>query len=134
MLNGHPDCSVTAVGVTGDVGPGDAKMLQDRRDIILLHPDDCARLGLNENDRVTVRSAIGEMRRILVRPYEQIKAGAALMYYPEANVLLPRTVDPKSKTPAFKNVAIEVRPEAPSPAPAMAAPNLIELTTGSAGA
>lgn len=107
---------------------------QDRRDIILMHPDDCARLGLNENDRVTVRSAIGEMRRILVRPYEQIKAGAALMYYPEANVLVPRTVDPKSKTPAFKNVAIEVLPEAPSPAPAKAAATLVELATGSPGA
>jgi hypothetical protein len=27
------------------------------------------------------------------------------MYYPEANVLVPRRLDPRSKTPAFKSVA-----------------------------
>jgi hypothetical protein len=32
------------------------------------------------------------------------------MYYPEANVLVPRDVDPQSKTPAFKSVLIEVMP------------------------
>jgi hypothetical protein len=30
------------------------------------------------------------------------------MYYPEANVLLPRTVDPASRTPAFKGSLVEV--------------------------
>jgi hypothetical protein len=30
------------------------------------------------------------------------------MYYPEANVLVPRAVDPESGTPAFKNVAVEL--------------------------
>ena len=30
------------------------------------------------------------------------------MYYPEANVLVPRDVDPRSKTPAFKSVLVEV--------------------------
>lgn len=30
------------------------------------------------------------------------------MYYPEANVLVPRDVDPRSKTPAFKAVLVEV--------------------------
>jgi len=28
------------------------------------------------------------------------------MYYPEANVLVPTDVDPESKTPAFKAVAV----------------------------
>jgi anaerobic selenocysteine-containing dehydrogenase len=28
------------------------------------------------------------------------------MYYPEANVLVPRKLDPRSKTPAFKNVEV----------------------------
>jgi hypothetical protein len=28
------------------------------------------------------------------------------MYYPEANVLVPREVDPASRTPAFKNVTV----------------------------
>ena len=33
------------------------------------------------------------------------------MYYPEANVLVPRDVDPHSKTPAFKSVLVEIVPE-----------------------
>ena len=32
------------------------------------------------------------------------------MYYPEANALVPRTVDPLSKTPAFKCVIVNVEP------------------------
>lgn len=81
---------------------------QDRRDVILLHPDDVARLNLHENQRVTIRSEAGEMQNILVRPYADIRAGNALMYYPEANVLVPRHVDPLSRTPAFKSVEITV--------------------------
>jgi anaerobic selenocysteine-containing dehydrogenase len=81
---------------------------QERRDVILLHPDDVVRLGLKENQRVTIRSEAGEMKNILVRPYADIRAGNALMYYPEANVLVPRHVDPLSRTPAFKSVEITV--------------------------
>ena len=32
------------------------------------------------------------------------------MYYPEANVLVPRDVDPQSKTPAFKSVLVTLEP------------------------
>ena len=81
---------------------------QDRRDVILLHPDDLERLGLKADQRVTVRSETGQMPNILVRSYPEIRAGNALMYYPEANVLVPRQADPKSKTPAFKNVLVTV--------------------------
>ena len=38
--------------------------------------------------------------RRLVRPFD-IRPGNAAMYYPEANVLVPRTVDPYSKTLAL---------------------------------
>ncbi len=78
---------------------------QDRRDIVLVHPDDLKRLGLVTDKPVTVRSEVGEIR-VLARSYEKIRPGNVLMYYPEANVLVPRTVDPASKTPAFKNVAV----------------------------
>ncbi|MFO0897093.1 MAG: FdhF/YdeP family oxidoreductase [Pirellulales bacterium] len=91
---------------------------QDRRDIILLHPLDVERLGLTEDQRVTVSNQTGSIAGILVRPWPQIKPGAALMYYPEANVLVPRGLDPASKTPAFKCVPIEVHAEAAvGPAP-----------------
>jgi molybdopterin-dependent oxidoreductase alpha subunit len=79
---------------------------QDRRDVILLHPDDIGRLHLSEDQRVTVRSEAGFLAGILVRPFAEIKPGNALMYYPEANVLVPRHRDPLSKTPAFKCVVI----------------------------
>ncbi|HTN76337.1 MAG TPA: molybdopterin dinucleotide binding domain-containing protein, partial [Pirellulaceae bacterium] len=81
---------------------------QDRRDIILLHPDDIARLGLKDEQRVTIASETGRMPNILVRSFEQIRAGNAMMYYPEANVLVPRTADNQSKTPAFKCIFITI--------------------------
>ncbi|MEM6469583.1 MAG: FdhF/YdeP family oxidoreductase [Planctomycetota bacterium] len=84
---------------------------QDRRDIILLHPDDLKRLGLEHDQRVTVRSDTGEMNGILARSYDSIRSGNALMYYPESNVLVSRHVDPQSRTPAFKGVVVELIPE-----------------------
>ncbi len=81
---------------------------QDRRDIILMNPDDLKRLGLTHNERVTVRSETGAMHNILARGYDSIRAGNAMMYYPESNVLVSRHVDPQSKTPAFKCVVVEV--------------------------
>lgn len=83
---------------------------QDRRDVILLNSADIKRLGLRPEQRVTVCSSAGAMSGILVRPYD-IRAGNALMYYPEANVLVPRTVDPLSKTPAFKSVRVRIEAE-----------------------
>ena len=80
----------------------------DRRDVILLHPDDISRLQLTEKQQVSVKSASGQLDHIYVYSFPGIKAGNALMYYPEANVLVPRTVDPRSKTPAFKGIAIEI--------------------------
>jgi anaerobic selenocysteine-containing dehydrogenase len=79
---------------------------QDRRDVILLHPDDIKRLGLAADQRVTVRSNTGALDNILVRSFPDIRAGNALMYYPEANVLVSRLADPKSKTPAFKGMVV----------------------------
>jgi molybdopterin-dependent oxidoreductase alpha subunit len=81
---------------------------QDRRDVILLHPEDIARLGFRAEDRVNVTSSAGRMPGILVRAFDRIKPGNALMYYPEANVLVPRTVDPLSRTPAFKSVLVRL--------------------------
>ena len=90
---------------------------QDRRDVILMNPTDIRRLGLAVDQPVTVRSSVGALSRRLVRPFD-IRAGNAAMYYPEANVLVPRHVDPRSKTPAFKSVLIEIVPDVhPAPLP-----------------
>ena len=78
---------------------------QERRDIILMNRDDISRLGLRVDQQVTVRSATGVMAGIRVRQHD-IRAGNALMYYPEANVLVSTQTDPRSKTPAFKCVDV----------------------------
>ena len=83
---------------------------QDRRDIILMHPTDLDRLGLKHGMLVNVRSDTGEMTNVTARGYEDIREGNALMYYPEANVLVSRRVDPQSRTPAFKGIPITVEP------------------------
>ncbi len=83
---------------------------QERRDVILISPQDMQRWGLTQDQRVTVRSSVGEMRGRHVRPYD-VRPGNALMYYPEANTLVPRDVDPRSRTPAFKSVLVDIVPE-----------------------
>lgn len=82
---------------------------QERRDVVLMNAVDLARLGLKENQRVTVTSSTGVMVNQLVRSYD-IKEGNILMYYPEANVLVPRQLDPTSKTPSYKCIPVQVTP------------------------
>ncbi|MEP7220262.1 MAG: molybdopterin dinucleotide binding domain-containing protein, partial [Bacteroidota bacterium] len=78
---------------------------QSARDVILLNAGDIERLGLHDGERIAVRSSVGEMRGIRVAVYD-IALGSAAMYYPEANLLVGTGVDPKSGTPAYKNVRV----------------------------
>jgi molybdopterin-dependent oxidoreductase alpha subunit len=84
---------------------------QERRDVILLSAEDIRRLGLHPDQCVTVRSSAGEMSDIRVREFP-IRPGNAAMYFPEANVLVPMIADPRSRTPAFKSVAVTLHPAA----------------------
>ena len=84
---------------------------QERRDIILMAQADIDRLGLVIDQRVRVSSEVGVMDGMLVRAHD-VRAGNAMMYLPEANVLVPTRTDPQSKTPAFKSVLIRVDPVA----------------------
>ena len=79
----------------------------DRRDVILLHRDEIRRRGLKVDQQVRIRSATGELRNIRIREWD-VRPGNALMYFPEANVLTARKVDPESLTPAFKDTRIEI--------------------------
>ena len=76
------------------------------RHVILLHPEDIARLGFEPGQTVTVSSTTGNMPGIRITPFEKIRPGNAAMYYPECNVLVPRAADPRSRTPAFKSVPV----------------------------
>lgn len=82
---------------------------QERRDVILMNPVDRQRLGLELNQQVAIQSKIGVMANILVREID-IHPGNVVMYYPEANVLIPRSADPASRTPAFKNTYVRIVP------------------------
>jgi anaerobic selenocysteine-containing dehydrogenase len=86
--------------------------VEDRR-VILVHPDDIARLQLGETERVTIHGPAGSMKNVRVHGFEEIKPGNAAMYYPECNVLVSRQLDPASKTPAFKCVVVKLVAEIP---------------------
>jgi anaerobic selenocysteine-containing dehydrogenase len=40
--------------------------------------------------------------------FAPVPPGNLAMYYPEANVLIPRHIDPASGTPAFKSAAVRL--------------------------
>jgi molybdopterin-dependent oxidoreductase alpha subunit len=80
---------------------------QERRDVILLNREDIARRGLRVDQRVTVRTDTSALSNVLVREFD-IPSGNAAMYYPEANVLVPRRADARSRTPSFKNVPVRI--------------------------
>ncbi len=101
---------------------------QGRRDVILINPEDMRRLNLRSGGRVTVRSASGALSDVFVAPYD-IARGCAAMYYPEANVLVGRKVDARSRTPAYKNVKVRLESSTSVALPAAAS----EVPVGSGG-
>ncbi|MFQ5444021.1 MAG: molybdopterin dinucleotide binding domain-containing protein, partial [Nitrospinales bacterium] len=77
------------------------------RDVIFMHPQDIKELGYQEGARVVVKNSTGQLEGQKIVPYP-IKPGNIMMYYPEANILVPRSIDEKSRTPAFKSVDVWV--------------------------
>ncbi|MFN8549178.1 MAG: FdhF/YdeP family oxidoreductase [Candidatus Eisenbacteria bacterium] len=77
-----------------------------RRDVVMIAEADARRLGLTEGTRVRVVSAAGKMEASVA--IVDIRAGSLAMYYPEANVLVPRRLDRESGTPAFKSIAVKL--------------------------
>lgn len=72
---------------------------------VLMNADDMAARGLQEADRVTLRSATGAMQNLSVYAFD-LPSGNMMAYYPEANVLVSQNVDNRSRTPAFKSVTV----------------------------
>lgn len=79
----------------------------DTRWSILLNADDINELGIAAGDCVDVQSPQGEMKAVKVFAFD-LPRGNAMAYYPEANVLIATTHDPRSKTPAFKSVPVKI--------------------------
>jgi anaerobic selenocysteine-containing dehydrogenase len=78
------------------------------RDHVFVSPSDAARLRLRPNDRVLVRSAVGELRgRAFVA---DVTPGTLQAHWPEANVLLPSgIVDADGGVPDY-NALVELLP------------------------
>jgi anaerobic selenocysteine-containing dehydrogenase len=82
-----------------------------RRDIVMMSPEDASRLALKEGEHVRVETETGSLAvSVALVP---IRPGNLAMYYPEANRLVPRRLDPRSGTPAFKSVEARIRPASP---------------------
>jgi molybdopterin-dependent oxidoreductase alpha subunit len=77
-----------------------------RRDVVMLSEHDADRLDVTEGSPLLVTSATGSMH--VAAAIVDIRAGNVAMYYPEANVLVDRTLDPESRTPAFKSIVVRL--------------------------
>ena len=77
-----------------------------RRDVVMMSAADGERLGLVEDQSVSVETSAGRMRVVVA--FADIPPGNLAMYYPEANQIVPRRVDRASGTPAFKSIAARI--------------------------
>ena len=82
----------------------------DDRWSVLLSYADIKNLGIEEGDRVTIKSKHGQMKNLKVYPFD-LPEKNMMAYYPEANVLIGREHDPRSLTPAFKSIDISLEIE-----------------------
>lgn len=100
----------------------------EQRNVLLMHFDDMQRRNLFDGQPVIVKSAAGEMQGVRVTQFDKIRPGNVAMYYPESNILVPRSADPRSKTPAFKCIPVTVQAVAIQPKirPTAAVPPVVE--------
>lgn len=77
------------------------------RNCILMNRHDADRAGFSEHQQVTVQGNAGKLDNVEII-FGMVREGAALMFYPEANVLFHAQIDERSGTPAFKRVPIVV--------------------------
>ena len=84
----------------------------DTRWSVLMNAEDIAELNIKAGDAVNLESAYGEMKQVKVFAFN-LPRGNVMAYYPEANVLIGTAHDPRSKTPAFKSVAVNIEARTP---------------------
>lgn len=86
---------------------GDRYRGMPHRHCILMNPKDVQQTGWTEHQRVSVRGDAGQLDNIEII-YGDVRLGSALMFYPEANVLMKARIEPRSGTPAYKRVPVVV--------------------------
>jgi molybdopterin-dependent oxidoreductase alpha subunit len=79
----------------------------DTRWSVLMNKYDMEMMGIAAGDLINIRSPQGEMKAVKVFVFD-VPRGNVMAYYPEANVLIATTHDPRSKTPAFKSVPVQI--------------------------
>jgi hypothetical protein len=62
---------------------------------------------LAAHDLVTVQGNAGKLENVETI-YGAVRQGAALMFYPEVNVIFEANVEPQTGTPAYKRVPVVV--------------------------
>ncbi|VEP14294.1 Molybdopterin-dependent oxidoreductase alpha subunit [Hyella patelloides LEGE 07179] len=77
------------------------------RHCILMNRSDAESVGLQEHQRVTVRGNASQLENIEII-YGAVRSGAALMFYPEVNVIFNPPKETRCGTPAFKRVPVLV--------------------------
>ena len=80
---------------------------QAGRRSVMMSATDLHLLGVKTGDKVTLTSRNGVMNAVRVQEFD-LPAGNLLTYFPEANVLASRYLDPRSQTPNFKSIAVAV--------------------------
>ncbi|HEY9658838.1 MAG TPA: FdhF/YdeP family oxidoreductase [Allocoleopsis sp.] len=86
---------------------GDHYRGMPHRNCILLNPTDAVRAGFTEHQRVTVQGDAGKLENVEII-FGDVRSGAALMFYPEVNVIFTAKIDKRCGTPAFKRVPVAV--------------------------
>lgn len=81
---------------------------QSHRQVLFISAEDIEKLGLKAQDRIDVSNATGTMRNLKLALYD-IKPGNVMCYFPEANILVPQSVDKRSRTPSFKSIPVSIK-------------------------
>lgn len=89
---------------------GDQYRGMPHRHCILLNRIDAEKVNLAEHDRVSVQGDAGKLANIEVI-YGAVRQGAALMFYPEVNVIFKAKTEVRSGTPAYKRVPVVIYSE-----------------------
>ncbi|MDB9374516.1 FdhF/YdeP family oxidoreductase [Nodularia sphaerocarpa] len=77
------------------------------RNCILMNIQDIETAGFSEHQRVTVQGDAGKLENVEIICGD-IRPGAAMMFYPEVNVIFQAKIDQRSGTPAYKRVPVFV--------------------------
>ncbi|AFU98546.1 FdhF/YdeP family oxidoreductase [Simiduia agarivorans] len=82
----------------------------DHRRVILMNADDMRAQGLRGGQKISLQSDQGQVTGFEVYAFD-LPRGCLFGYYPETNPLVGLNIDPRSKTPAYKSVLVDIQPE-----------------------